>query len=291
MTFFSFSEMTRLRRCGSGEHTVDRFLELVHADLGPVEASGEQRGLVDDVRQIGTGEARGPSSEHLDVDLFRERLAARVHLEDPDAAVEVGTVDDDLTVETSGTQQSRVEDVGPVRRRDQDHAALHVETVHLDEQLVQGLLALVVSTAETGAAVTTDGVDLVHEDDRRSVRLRLLEEVAHAAGADADEHLDEVGTRDREERNAGLAGDGAGEQRLAGSRGAEEKDALGDLGPHRLELLGRLEVLLDLLELLDRLVETGDVGERDLRLVLGDEPGLRLAEATSPGCRHPASAA
>ena len=217
---------------------------------------------------------------------FDERLAARVHLEDAGTAVEVGTVDDDLTVETTRTKQCRVEDVGTVRRGDQDHATLDIETIHLDEQLVEGLLALVVSAAEPGAPVTTDGIDLVHEDDRRSVRLRLLEEVADAAGADADEHLDEVGTRDGEERNAGLAGHGAGEERLTGSRRAEEQHALGDLGPHRLELLRGLEVLLDLLELLDGLVESGDVGERDLRLVLRDEAGLRLTEG-----HHPVAAA
>ena len=37
------------------------------------------------------------------------------------------------------------------------------------------------------------------------------EQIAHPRRADADEHLDEVGTGDAEERHAGLAGDGAGE--------------------------------------------------------------------------------
>ena len=47
-----------------------------------------------------------------------------------------------------------------------------------------------------------------------------------------------------------------------------------------LELRRRREELLDLLELLDRLVEAGDVGERDLGLVLVDDGfGARLAEA------------
>ena len=41
---------------------------------------------------------------------------------------------------------------------------------------------------------------------------------------------------------------------------------------------GLCEELLDLLELLDRLVAAGDVGEGDLRLVLRHLPGLGLAE-------------
>ena len=184
----------------------------------------------------------------------RDRLAPGVHPQDALAAVQVGLVDHDLPVEAAGAQQRRVEDVGPVGGGDQDDAALDVEAVHLDQQLVQGLLALVVAAAEAGAAVPADGVDLVHEHDRRGVRLGLLEQVAHPGGADADEHLDEVRAGDRVERHAGLAGHRPGQQRLAGAGRAVEQHALGDLGADRLELGRVLQELLDLLELLDRLV-------------------------------------
>ena len=194
------------------------------------------------------------------------------------AAVEVGGVDADLAVEAAGAQQRRVEHVGPVGGRDQDDAAADVEAVHLDQQLVEGLLALVVTAAHAGAAVAADGVDLVDEDDRGGVLLGLLEQVADPAGADTDEHLDEVGAGDGVERHAGLTGDGAGEQGLAGARRAVEQHALGDLGADGLELRGLLEELLDLAELLDRLVAAGDVGERGLRHVLGDQLRLGLGE-------------
>ena len=85
-------------------------------------------------------------------------------------------------------------------------------------KLVERLLAFVVTAAEAGAAMTADRVDLVDEDDAGCVLLRLVEHVADAGGADADEHLDEVRTRDREERHLGFAGDRAREQRLAGAR-------------------------------------------------------------------------
>ena len=46
------------------------------------------------------------------------------------------------------TQQRRIENVRAVGRRDDDHAFVALETVHLDEQLVERLLALVVAAAE-----------------------------------------------------------------------------------------------------------------------------------------------
>ena len=219
------------------------------------------------------------AGERVEVDLLGERLAAGVDLEDPLAALAVGPVDHDLAVEAPGPQQRRVEDVGPVGGGDEDDVVLHLEAVHLDEELVQGLLALVVAAAHAGAAVAADGVDLVHEDDAGGVLLGLLEEVADAAGADPDEHLDEVGAGDREERHAGLTGDRPREQRLAGAGRPVEQHALRDAGAERLEALGVLEELLDLVQLLNGLVDPGDVAEGDLGGVDRHPLRPRLAEA------------
>ena len=262
-----------------GDDAHDPFLELVLLDHLLAVARGEQRGLVDEVGEIRAGEAGRAGGERVEVDVARERLAARVHLEDLAAAEAIGAIDDDLAVEATRAKERRVEDVGPVRGGDEDDVVLHLEAVHLDEELVQRLLALVVAAAETRAAVPADGVDLVHEDDAGRRLLRLLEEVAHARGADADEHLDEVGARDREERDAGLTGDRAREERLARSGRPVQQHALGDARAERLELLRVLEELLDLVELLDRLVRAGHVLERDLRRVRRHALGAALPEA------------
>src|SRR6266487_3638910 len=137
----------------------------------------------------------------------------------------------------------------------------------------------VAAAAEPGAAVPADGVDLVHEDDARRRLLRLLEQVADARGADADEHLDEVGAGDREEGDARLPRDSAREQRLPRAGRPVQEHALRDPRPERLELLGVLEELLDLVQLLDRLVCTGDVLEGHLRRVGRHPLGAALAEA------------
>src|SRR6201999_3921190 len=82
-----------------------------------------------------------------------DRLAPGVHPQDALAADQVGLGHHDLAVEAARAQQGRVQDVRPVGGGDHDHAALGVEPVQLDQHLVQGLLALVVATAEAGAAV------------------------------------------------------------------------------------------------------------------------------------------
>ena len=212
-----------------------------------------------------------------------------MHLEDRLATRAIGTIDNDLAIETAGTQQCGVEHVGAVRCGDQDHIDVGLEAVHLNEQLVERLLALVVATTHAGATMTTDGVDLVDEDDARRVLLRLLEQVTNTTRADANKHLDEVGARDREERHASLARHGTRQQRLAGARRPKQEDTLRDLCAKRLELLRVLQELLDLRELFNSLVGTSHIGKCDLRHVGRHQLGLALAEAhhLPPAALHP----
>ena len=97
------------------------------------------------------------------------------------AAFHVGQIDRDLAIETPGTQQRRIEHIGPVGGGDDDHAFLRIEAVHLDEQRIERLLAFVVAAADAVTAMTADRVDFVDENDAGRGFLALLEHVAHAA--------------------------------------------------------------------------------------------------------------
>ena len=164
---------------------------------------------------------------------------------------------------------------------------LRVEAVHLDEQRVERLLALVVAADVAAAAGLAEGVELVDEDDAGRLLLGLLEHVADAGRADADEHLDEVGAAEAEERHARLAGDGLGEQRLAGARRADEQHALGNAAAEQLIFFGRLEELDDFAEFFDGFVDAGDVFERDVDIFLGDTACRGCGRRPSASRRRP----
>src|SRR5688572_27612185 len=200
-------------------------------------------------------------------------------LQDLLAADHVRVRDDDLPVEPAGAQQRRVKHVRAVRRGDEDDALVGLEAVHLDEQLIERLFALVVAAAEAGAAMPADGVDFVDEDDAGGVLLRLLEHVAHAARANADEHFDEVGARNREERHIGFTRDGTRNQRLAGAGRADQEYTAWNLAAEPLEFSRVAQELDDLLQILLGLVDAGDVLESDAPVRLGEQLCARLAEA------------
>ena len=185
------------------------------------------------------------------------------------APLEVGQLDRHAPVKPAGTGQRRVKRLRPVRGGQNDNALGGVKAVHLGQQLVQGLLALIVA-AEVCPAVTlfADRVDLINKNDAGRFFTRLLKQVAHLACTHADKHLDKLTAGDREERHTGLTGDRAGQQRFAGTRRADKQHALGHLGTDVLVFLGVVQEVYDLLQTLLGLVLTGDIIELDAGLII-----------------------
>src|SRR5579872_992609 len=112
-----------------------------------------------------------------------------MNFEDRQAPTPVGAIHSHAAVKTTGAQQCLVKSIGSVRRGNDYYRLSSIKTIHLDEQLVQCLFALIIGV-DAGAALSTNGVNLVNEDDARRGFLGLIEQIAHTAGTNADQYLD-----------------------------------------------------------------------------------------------------
>ena len=213
---------------------------------------------------------RSTSGDHLH--------ALRVDAQDLLAAFHVGLVDEHLAIEAAGAEQRRVEHLGAVGRAHDDDALARIEAVHFREQLIERLLALLVAAERALHAHLAERVELVDEDDARRLRFGLLEQIADAGGADADEHLDELRSAEAEERHVRFAGDRAREQRLAGAGRADEQHAFRNAPAEVRVLLRVLQELDDLLQLVFGFVDAGDVGEAHLHLIVRVDLGAAARE-------------
>ena len=224
--------------------------------------TGSQDGrLVHNIFQIRAGEVRRSQRDDSQINVIGQRLALGMNLQDLLAALYVGVIDHDLPVKPAGTQQRRIQNIRTVGGRHDNDALVGREAVHFNQQLVERLLALIVTAAQAGAAMTADRVDLIDENNGRRVLLRLIKQVADTARADADEHLYKVGTGDGEERHACLAGYRTGQQRLAGAGRANQQNALGNARAHVQETLGILQELDDFTQLLGLLLRARHIVE------------------------------
>ena len=218
----------------AGDHAFEGVVEVGLGDLVAVAATGQDRRLVGEVGQVRARQPGGVTRHPLQVHVVAQRLVMRVHAEDPLAPAHVGRRHEDLAVEAPGAQQRAVELLEHVRRGHHDHVVAGVEAVHLDQELIQRLVAL---PRDIRAAMGADRVELVDEDDRRGILAGLLEQSPDPRGPQAGEHLHERGGRLAEEVGARLVSDGLGEQGLAGAGRAVQQDALRHRCAQPLELL------------------------------------------------------
>ncbi len=278
MTFFSSSVEDQRLALHAHQHFVFGQFEVIHQHGLAVLPRRRQRRFVDHVGQVSAGESRCAAGQNGEIDIVRERNLAGMDPQNFFAAPNIRTVHNHPAVKTPRPQQRRIEHVRPVGRGHQDDAFVRLKAVHLDQQLIQSLLALVVSAAQACAAMASDRVDFVDEDDARSILLALLKQVANAARAHADEHLNEVRTGNREERNIGFTGHSPRQQSLAGSRRADQQYALGNASAQLLELLRLAQEFNNFLQLFFGLIDAGHILERDFLLLHGEQPRPALAE-------------
>ena len=183
-----------------------------------------------------------------------------------------------LPVKTTWAQQRRVKNVRAVGCRNDDDALIGLETIHFNQELVQRLLALIVTTAVADTTRASHSINLVDKHDTRRVLFRLLEHVAHTRCTDTDEHLNEVRTRDCEERHAGLTGHGTRQKRLTSPGRPHQQSAFRDLAAKAGEFLRIAQELDDLFKVFLGFIDTRDVIKGDPSMLFGQKLGFGLTK-------------
>ena len=177
---------------GAHHDLVFRLLEFIHADDALVRACGKQRRLVDQVRKVGTRKPGRATCDHAWANVVTKGHLAHMHFENHFPATYIRQRYDDLPIETTGSQQRRIENVRTVSRRNDDDAFSTFKAVHFDKHLVQRLLAFIMTATKARTTVPADRIEFVDEDDARSLFLGLVEHVANSGCANTDKHLDKV---------------------------------------------------------------------------------------------------
>ena len=171
---FSRSLRRRLFFSSPRNDALDRFLEVRHFDRVLPVTRGEQRCFVDDIGQVGSNESGCLRCKRLQIHLVTHDDLSRVHLENRLSTSDIWPIDHDLTIKSSRPQQGGIQNLGSVRCRQEDHTGVGVEAVHLDQQSVERLLPLLVGLQSISLPGLADRVQLINENDARSLLLRLL---------------------------------------------------------------------------------------------------------------------
>ena len=221
--------------------------EILFAHLACIASCRNQGRFVANVGDVSAAETRGLTGKEVDINRVVFLQWAQVHIKNGFPLLEVRHVHINLAIESAGTHQSAVQNIGPVRGRKDDHTTVGAKTIHLGQQLIQRVFALVVgSHARVFATGTANGIDLIDKDDARTLVLGLLEQVPDAACAYTHKHLHEIRATERKEWHLRLPRHSFGHQGFACARRPHEQSALGNLGAKVRVFVGILEELHNL---------------------------------------------
>jgi hypothetical protein len=81
-----------------------------------------------------------------------------VYLENGQAPIPVRALDRHTPVEATWAQERFVQPIWAVGRSDDDDSLVCIKAIHLHQQLVQGLLTLVIAI-DAGSTLPTDGIN------------------------------------------------------------------------------------------------------------------------------------
>ena len=173
----------------------NHFNGFFHIRLGCKLSAGTdspQCRFIDDVGKLSTGGTGCHSGYSSEIHIIGNFDLLGMNAEDLFSAIQVGQLYGNPTVKTSGTGQCRVKGLGAVGSRQDHHAGVALKAVHFRQQLIKGLLPLIIAAHSTGIPLLTNGIDLVDKDDTGRFFFGLLKQISYLTGTHTHEHLYEL---------------------------------------------------------------------------------------------------
>ena len=129
----------------TGDDNLDAFFQIGLCRKAAPIPDGAKRCFVYDVGKLRAGSTGGHTGDFVEIYVFRYLDLFCMDFQDGFPAQQVGQFHRNPTIETSGAGQCRVQRFRPVGSRQNNDAVVAFKTVHFGQQLIEGLLSLVVA--------------------------------------------------------------------------------------------------------------------------------------------------
>ena len=262
----------------AGNDDIHRLFQVHIGHLVPFIPHRAEGRLVDDVGQFRAAGAGGRAGDLFQIDIVAHLHIFGMNFQDSFTTVQVRQFHRNTAVKPARPQQGRVQGFRTVGSRQDDDALTSVKTVHLRQQLVQGLFPFIVAAESTVVTFFADGIDFIDKYDTGSLFLGFLEQVTDTGRAHAYEHFNKFGTGNAEERHLGLTGNGLGQQGLTGTGRSNQQGALRHGSADSGIFSGIMQEVHQLHQGFLRLVLTGHIRKGNTGLGLHVHLGIALAE-------------
>merc|ERR1719376_1942173 len=194
------------------------------------------------------------------VDATREVHLAGVDAQDVQASLFIGGGKFNFPVNSSGSEESRIQNINTIRRHDHLNVLMSLKTVELVQKFQHRPLNFGITTSGTSfQSGRTNRVDFVHENNGGRMLSRHNEQFTNHPRTFTDKLLHQFRSGYPDESTLGVMGDCPGEQSLTGTWWPVQEHTLGLSDTQSFEQFRVLHWKLDhFLDLLDLLIKTSD---------------------------------
>ena len=206
--------------------------------------------LIHQVLKICTCKSSCSLSDLFQVYILAKRFILGMNMEDFFPSFNIRTTYANLAVKTSRTKNCRIQNIHTVGSGHYDNAFIYPESIHLYKKLVQSLFPFIMTASHAGSTLSCNSIDLINKDDTRCVTLALFEKISYTGSTYTNKHFHKIRTGNGEKRNARFPGNSLGQKRLTSSWRSYKDNSFRDSGPHLGILLGILQEIYNLLQLL-----------------------------------------
>ena len=156
-------------------HPIHGVINFAKSDGIFAATGGEDGGFIQEVGEVSPCETGCAPGDGFQGDIRRQFLVAAMHIEDGQSSLDIWRINAHLAVETTRTHEGRVQHVWAVGGGDDDNSAVSLESIHLREELVEGLFPFIVPTTDTSSPLATYGINFIDKDQTRAIFLSTFE--------------------------------------------------------------------------------------------------------------------
>ena len=164
---------------------------LLHNIAATVSGSHDRR-LVQKVFQVCTCKSGCGLSDLSQIHILAKRLILGMNPKDLLTSLHIRTSDCHLTVKTSRTEDRRIQNIHTVCGSHYNNSLINAKSVHFHKKLVQGLLALIMTTAHTGSTLSCNSINLVNKDNTGRMAFSFFKQIPHTGSTHTYKHLHKI---------------------------------------------------------------------------------------------------
>ena len=177
----------------------------------------------------------------------------------------------DFTIKATWSEEGIVENINAIRGGDDNNTRLIIKSVHLSQELIDGLFAFIIRGHATRTALLPNRVNFVDEDNTWLIFTSHLKEFPNSLSTHTHKHLHKIGGGTLNEGDVGFPSNRAREEGLPSPRFPREKGATWDPGTTSKVALRLFEEVHDFFQFILRGVDAFNVTEACFDFLFGDK--------------------